>query len=137
MEWLYNGIQVLPEELEGYKSFVYIITCLVNGRQYIGKKKLQFTRRRKIKDSKRRKTFVKESDWADYYGSSEALAKDIIKYGKENFKREILRLCLTNPEASYYELMEQMTRDVLYRPVEYYNAYVGARISRRHLGIGE
>jgi hypothetical protein len=131
--WLYNGSEITPEEINGYKSFVYTITCLVNGKQYIGKKKLQFTRRKKIKDSNRRKTFVRESDWEDYYGSSESLARDIVKYGKDNFKREILRLCLTNTEATYYELWEQMVRHVLFNHALYYNNYVGARIHRNHV----
>jgi len=131
--WLLNNEPVTPDAVEGYKSFVYVITNLANGKKYVGKKRLMFIRRKKIKDSKRRKTFVKPSDWEDYYGSSEALAKDIVKYGKENFQREILRLCKSNAEASYWELWEQMSRHVLYNPIEYYNNYCGARIHRNHV----
>jgi len=131
--WLYEGQEVTPEQLKDFKSFVYCVTCVVNGKQYFGKKRLQFIQKKKIKDSKRRKTFVKESDWADYYGSSAELAKDIQKYGKENFTREILHLCKTHALASYWELWEQMTRHVLLFPAEYYNSYAGARINRSHV----
>jgi hypothetical protein len=131
--WFYLDNPITSEQLDGFKSFVYIITNTVNGKQYIGKKKLTFIRRRRIKDSKRRKTFVKESDWQDYYGSSELLSKDLVKFGKDGFKREILHLCSSHTEATYLELKEQVTRDVLLKPAEYYNSYVGCRLNRTHL----
>ncbi len=131
--WLLNGIPVDEDELNEYVSFVYLITNTVNGRKYIGKKTLKFVRREKVKNQKRRKTVTKESDWASYYGSSEELAKDIASLGKDVFKREILRLCKSKSEASYYELKEQMVNDVLLRPGEYYNSYAGARINRKHV----
>ena len=133
MTWLYQGSPIIPEQLLDYKAFVYIITCTVNGKQYIGKKRLQFIRKKKIKDSKRKKTFVRESDWETYYGSSEALAKDIVKYGKQAFTREIIRLCKSNSESTYWELYEQLSRHVLLDPVCFYNNYVGARIHRNHV----
>jgi Putative endonuclease segE, GIY-YIG domain len=132
-EWLYQGKPIEPKDLEGIKSFVYIIVNKATGKKYIGKKRLTFVRRKKIKDSKRRKTFVKPSDWATYYGSSEILAKDIVIFGKENFERRILHLCESNALASYYELKEQIDQGVLFKPAEFYNHYVGARIHRNHV----
>jgi len=131
--WYYQNNPIDPEQLNGYKSFVYLITNTVNDKKYVGKKKLQFTRKKKVKNSKRRVTEIRESDWAEYYGSSEALAKDIVKYGKDAFRREILYLCNTHTEATYLELKEQVIRDVLLHPADYYNSYVGCRLNRTHL----
>lgn len=133
MTWLYNGTPINKEDLLKYKSFVYIIENKATGKKYIGKKRIYFVRKRKVKDSKRRKTTVKESDFETYYGSSELLAKDIVIYGKENFERRILHLCESNALATYFELKEQMDQGVLFKPAEFYNHYVGARIHRNHV----
>lgn len=132
-EWLYNGQPVQPDDLEGFKAFVYIVTNEDNGRKYVGKKRLYFTRRKPIKGSTRKRKEVKESDWQEYYGSSSEVAKDIARLGKDSFRREILRFCISHAEASYWELYEQLTREVLFKPGEYYNNYVGARIHRNHV----
>jgi hypothetical protein len=34
---------------------------------------------------------------------------------------------------SYWELWHQMVNHVLFKPEKYYNAYVGARIHRKHV----
>ncbi len=133
MEWLYQDQPITSEELLQYKAFVYIITNTSNGKQYVGKKKCHFTRTKKVKDKKRKVREIKESDWETYYGSSEALAKDIVRFGKESFKREILHLCASPAIASYYEIKEQLARDVLLKPVEYYNSFVGCKIHRSHV----
>ena len=36
-------------------------------------------------------------------------------------------------EMSYLEMREQMVRDVLLKPNEYYNAFVGGKIHRNHV----
>lgn len=131
--WLYNGKEVTDEDLEGYKAFVYRITNVLTGKSYIGKKKLFFIRRMKVKDRKNRKTVTKESDWQDYYGSSDELGKDIVKFGKESFLREIIILCKTPAVSSYWELYHQMVNHVLLHPDKYYNNYAGARIHRKHV----
>jgi hypothetical protein len=133
MEWLYCENAVLKDELLNYRAFVYIITNTLTGKQYIGKKKIFFTRMKRVKESKRRIRQVKESDWEEYWGSSEALAKDLVKHGKENFTREILHLCKSPAEASYYEIKEQLFRDVLLHPAQYYNNFIGCKIHRNHL----
>ena len=37
-------------------------------------------------------------------------------------------------EMSYYEMKAQVENDVLLKPDEYYNAFVGGKIHRSHLG---
>lgn len=133
MDWTHEGQNLNIETLDNYKAFVYIITNILTNKKYIGKKKLHFTTHKRLKGRKNRIRVVKESDWKEYYGSSEEVAKDIVKHGKENFSREIIHLCKTPAEASYWELYEQMTRHVLFKPAEFYNSYVGARIHRKHV----
>lgn len=59
--------------MEGKYGFIYITTNDINGKKYIGQKKI---------DNKSR--------WKSYLGSGVDLQKDIKKYGKENFTREII-----------------------------------------------
>jgi hypothetical protein len=69
----------------------------------------------------------------DYYGSSEEVKALVEEFGADRFQRKILRLCKTTAEMSYYELKEQVVNDVLLKPEEYYNAFVGGKIHRNHL----
>jgi hypothetical protein len=52
--------------------------------------------------------------------------------GRSNYKREILRLCETKGEMSYYEAKLQFENDVLLKD-DYYNEFVGCKIHSRHL----
>ena len=91
--------------LEDYFGFVYRITNTINDRQYIGKKQLFFTERRKVKGRKNRKVIKKESDWKKYTGSNNELNEEIRQKGGELFTYEILRLCRTKTELGYFECM--------------------------------
>lgn len=136
MNWLYEGVEYeLPENVDhsDLYGFVYLITNVKNGRKYIGKK---FFWRKKIlpitKSRKRRKHTQVESDWKSYYGSSEELNSDIDKYGKDNFRREILHLCRTKGECGYLEAKEQFVRDALLTD-EYYNTWIQVRVRKNHI----
>jgi hypothetical protein len=73
MTWLYNGKPV--EELpEGVVGFVYLITNTQSGKRYIGKKLARFKKTKPpLKGRKNKRRTTVESDWRDYYGSSDAL----------------------------------------------------------------
>lgn len=136
MNWLYEGAEYeLPENTDhsDIYGFVYLITNIENGRKYIGKK---FFWRKKIlpvtKTRKRRKHTQVESDWKSYYGSSEELNSDIEKYGKDNFRREILHICKTKGECGYLEAKEQFVRDALLTD-EYYNTWIQVRVRKNHI----
>ena len=136
MNWLYEGAEYeLPENTDhsDIYGFVYLITNIENGRKYIGKK---FFWRKKIlpvtKIRKRRKHTQVESDWKSYYGSSEELNSDIEKYGKDNFRREILHICKTKGECGYLEAKEQFVRDALLTD-EYYNTWIQVRVRKNHI----
>lgn len=134
MTWTYEEKPFSSEDIDGHAGFVYEITDTLNGKRYIGKKKLSSTRTLKpLKGQKRKRKVVSESDWMDYYGSSEEVKALVEEFGPERFQRKILRLCKTTAEMSYYEMKEQVERDVLLKPDEYYNAFVGGKIHRNHL----
>jgi hypothetical protein len=120
----YISVDEVPE---GYQGFVYLIEDLFTGKKYIGKKNFYSTTRVKQKGKTRRKVVKKESDWRDYYGSSEALKKDIEEYGEQRFARHIIKLCKSKSEMSYFETKEIFERDALLKE-EYYNSWVSARI---------
>ena len=127
MDWTYQGKDILelPEDCVG---FVYLITNTTNGRKYIGKKLAKFKRSKApLKGRRNRRRYKVESDWQEYYGSSDALAIDIHKIGKENFKREILFYCKSKAELSYVEAREQFSRKVL-ETKDYYNGHIRVRV---------
>lgn len=133
MTWLYNE-QIFDETPEEYQGFVYLITELDTGKKYIGKK--FFWKPKTLPITKSRKRRVKtrvESDWRTYYGSSITVQNLVEKKGLDNWKREILKLCKTKGECSYYEAREQFARDVLLS-TEYYNEFIGCKIHAKHLG---
>jgi hypothetical protein len=130
MEWLYDSI-VFEKPNENDYGFVYQITNLINNKTYIGKKLFWF---KKIKILKgKRKRYLAESDWKTYYGSSKFLLEEIEKFGKDNFKREILKLCKSKGECSYYEAKYQFDKDVLLNPDLYYNDWIICRVHRKHI----
>ena len=129
--WIYENKEV-QEIPEGYFGFVYLITNKITGRKYIGKKQFNSYRSKKVKDKKRRKRYILESDWKDYWGSCEELLEDIKELGEDNFSREILRLCKTKGELTYSEVELQIKADVLTALDEkgnrlYYNSNIMSR----------
>ena len=131
--WYYNG-EIFDESLvEKYFGFVYIITNNITGKKYVGKKAFWFTKTKTIKGKKKRQKIP--SDWKDYWSSSEELKEDVKSLGQNNFKREIVRLCLTKGTASYFEAKLQFLYEVLEKPEQWYNAYIQCRIHRSHLKL--
>lgn len=118
--WTYNNIEV-TEPPNNYISFVYLITRTnlnedeISPIYYIGKK--NFFNSKGL-----------ETDWEDYYGSSEWLLSDVKKYGKESFKREIIHFCESTHQATYLELKEQINNNVLYVDENGYSLYYNQAI---------
>jgi hypothetical protein len=136
--WLYQDqiINELPEDCVG---FVYLITNLTNNRKYIGKKLAKFSKTTyktvKLKNGTKKKKKIRskvDSDWQEYWSSSEELKKEIALLGKENFKREILYYCKSKAECSYIEGREQFSRKVL-ESDEYYNGQISVRCHQSHI----
>lgn len=137
MTWYYQDeiIEELPADCEG---FVYLITNLTNDRKYVGKKLAKFKKvRPPLKGKKNKRRSKVESDWRDYWGSSDNLLADVAELGPDKFKREILYLCPSRGIMSYLEAKEQFDRRVL-ETDEYYNGIInvrvgGSNILREHL----
>ena len=127
MHWQYEGKDIieLPKDCVG---FVYQITNTTNGRMYIGKKLARFKRSRKpLKGRVNKRRYSVDSDWKDYYGSSDELLIDLKKIGKDKFTREILFYCKSKAQLSYVEAREQFARKVL-ESNDYYNGHIRVRV---------
>lgn len=132
--WIYKGREITEEDIEGCIGFVYSITNTDTGKGYIGKKLFKFSRTKQVKGKK--KKIKVDSDWKTYYSSSDALKKDVELLGEDKFEREILRLCFTKSECSYWELKFQMEKDVLLSD-KFYNSWISARIHKTKALLGK
>ena len=132
-QWMYEEKPFDSDQIEEYIGFVYLITDLTNDKKYIGKKNFWATRRLPpLKGKTRRRVTRKESDWKDYFGSNEQVKLLVEESGAKRFKREIIRLCKSKGEMSYYEAKEQFDREVLFSD-EYYNEFIGCKIHSKHV----
>ena len=127
MSWTYQGEQI-TEISDEYEGFVYLITNLTDNRKYIGKKLAKFkTTKPPLKGKKNKRRGYKESDWREYWGSSDRLNEDVKNLGEDKFSREILYFCKSRAEMSYIEAREQFDRRVL-ETDEYYNGIINVRV---------
>ena len=133
--WLYKGTTFTSDDIGNFFGYVYRITNLQSGRQYIGRK--YFYQKRKPKGGKRRIT--SESDWKRYYGSSDELKQDVKEYGKDNFRREIISLHETLGKVNYEETKQLFLHNVLMEALDdgtpmYYNSNILGRYMRKDYG---
>jgi hypothetical protein len=138
MSWTFQGsiVEELPEDCVG---FVYLITNTVSGKMYIGKKLAKFSKTTyktvKLKNGTKKKKKIRskiDSDWREYWSSSDELKKDIAALGQENFTREILFYCKSKSECTYIEARTQFERKVL-ESDDYYNGQISCRIHQSHI----
>lgn len=132
MSWYYNN-QLFDQAPEEYLGFVYEITDTLNQKYYIGKKLFWTTRKLPpLKGRKNKRHKRVETDWREYYGSSDALNAERQLIGNQYFKRKILIMCENKNQMSYFETREQFARDVLLDK-SYYNAFIGCKITAKGL----
>lgn len=116
----------VPEDIEDWYGFVYMIINKQTNQKYIGRK--YFHSYKKGKRSK-------ESDWATYTSSSKELNDAIKNEGLDNFAFIILAVFKTRQEVNYAEVEEQITRNVLKTRLEsgefeYYNQNIMSKFFR-------
>jgi len=130
--WLYEEKELDYELVDNYYGFVYLIENIETGKRYIGRKYFTKASSRQVKGKKKR--CRKESDWKDYWGSSQRLLADIEKIGTNKFKRSILRLCKTRGECNYWEAKLQFKHEVLENE-DFYNDNIMMKFTRKNIGL--
>ena len=130
--WTYEGSTFTSDDINDFFGYVYRITNIQNGRQYIGRK--YFTQRRKPRGARRKVT--SESDWKSYYGSSKELTEDRKLLGSNCFKREILSLHTTKGQVNFEETKQLFLHNVLTETLDgktplYYNSNILGRYMRK------
>ena len=138
--WTYEGTDFTSDDINDFFGFVYCITNIETGKKYIGRK--YFTSRRKPRSGKGKRRVTSESDWKKYYGSSPELKADITKFGKSNFKREIISLHNTLGKVNYEETKQLFLLNVLMEALDdgtpaYYNSNILGRYMRKDYGSFE
>ena len=133
--WIFGGSPFLSEDIDGMHGFVYRITNLESGKQYIGRK--YFWQHRKPRGKSRR--VKSESNWKKYYGSSDELKRDIKENGRDTFRREILSLHTTLGKVNYEETKQLFLHNVLMEALDdgrpmYYNSNILGRYMRKDYG---
>ena len=133
--WYYKGTAFTSDDIGDFFGYVYRITNLQNGRQYIGRK--YFYQKRKPKGGKRRVT--SESDWKRYYGSSDELKRDVKEFGRDKFRREIISLHKTLGKVNYEETQQLFLNNVLMESLDdgspmYYNSNILGRYMKKDYG---
>lgn len=125
----WNTSLIIEEDNIPY-GFIYKITCVPNNKKYIGKKQCKSVLKRKpLKGKKNKRHEIIETDWKTYTSSSRELNEDILKYGKESFKFEILEFCDSKFALAYREAKIQFDEEVLLRN-DYYNGIINLRVSK-------
>ena len=130
--WIFEGTAFLSENIDDNFGFVYLITNLQNGREYIGRK--YFWQFRTPRGKKRK--VKSESDWKKYYGSCPELKEDIQRFGRQNFSRTILSVHKTLGKTNYEETRQLFANKVLTESLDtgvprYYNSNILSRYYRK------
>ena len=125
--WVYKNTTFTSDDIGDFFGFVYRITNLQSGKQYIGRK--YFYQFRKPRGKSRK--VKSESDWKKYYGSSDELNTDRKTLGNECFRREIISLHTTKGWVNYEETRQLFLNNVLSENENYYNSNILGRYMRK------
>ena len=153
MNWILNNKEINNIENFGPLTpygFIYKITNIETGKFYIGKKQLISVTNKKLgkkelikirEERKANKVQGKlpstkevktEGNWINYWGSCKPLLEEVKQLGKEKFKREIIQLAYNTKQLSYFEVMYQITENVLHRD-DCYNDNISGKYFKKDL----
>ena len=100
---------------EDYYGFVYLVTNILTGRKYIGKKSMWSTCTKQVwkkdRSGKKNTKVTKESPWRSYTTSSKLINAEILLGTQFTF--EILSLHTSKGTLAYSEVDHMVKRDVL------------------------
>ena len=134
--WLFNNetISDASQFPVGAFGFIYRVTNISSGKQYIGRKQLLSNRTLPpLKGTKRKRKVQKESDWKTYYGSHPEI-KEFIKAGMgDEFEREILEFAFSPKHLTYLETRYLFEKRVLEFPNLYYNDNILGKFFRKDI----
>lgn len=131
-----------PENTYG---FIYRIQHIESKKYYIGKKILYNTTNIKLgkKEIKNlpvqrgkkpsTKQIIKESNWKIYYGSNKDFLNFVKAEGENNFKKEILHICKSKLELTYWETYYLFNNGVLFDELSY-NHNISGRFFKGKIG---
>jgi hypothetical protein len=128
--WIYKG-NTLTTVPDNCIAFVYLLTEVATGKQYIGKK--GFWSVSTVVVNGRKKNTKRESEWAKYYSSNNEIMATVKGGNGAKFTREILHLCKTKGTASYLEAKEIFSRGCLEDPVNWFNYFLEIKVNAGHL----
>ena len=135
-----------PTQIEGYYGYVYMTTFLDLNKSYIGKKSFEHNVSRKIGKKERaliggkgRKPLTekikKDSGWREYYGSEKEVVELSKTTPKDRITREVLKLCRSKKELTYYECKFLFKFEVLEKPELYFNGNILGSFFRKDLAL--
>ena len=130
--WTYKGTAFTSDDIGDQFGYVYRITNIQSGKQYIGRK--YFVQKRKPRGGGRRRT--SESNWKQYWGSSKELNADRKRLGSDTFSREILSTHATAGRVNYEETRQLFINNVLTEALDngepaYYNSNILGRYYKK------
>ena len=131
--WTYKGTAFTSDDIGDQFGYVYRITNIQSGKQYIGRK--YFVQKRKPRGGGRRRT--SESNWKQYWGSSKELNADRKRLGSDTFSREILSTHATAGRVNYEETRQLFLHNVLTEALDngepaYYNSNILGRYYKKY-----
>ena len=111
------------ERIKGLYGFVYVTTNLVNGKMYVGQRKIKYKN--------------KNNSWKTYLGSGKLLKAAIKKHGKEKFRRKIIDIAFNQEELNsleyyYTKVFNSVDND------QWYNLHYGGEVGyKMHYNLSE